>query len=217
MRRRALPMHNMIKTKYNCTLLIFLRRVMLSLLNASVLISALVMSPTAAGRWSEPSSRSSNLGTPSRCRPTCLVSRERSYPRPARHRGCCALLDRLVQLCSPILSFAPGIQLFCHCLFQDLHALEHVRCLMGPSKNTFHHKEKQRRSYPATTTHTYTCSARNQRLKKSSQSTTVTESTSHATRRQGKNKKKKRANKGKHNGREKRRKTSGNQELVKQT
>ena len=102
--------------------------------NTSALISALVLSSDSklTGRWpTRNSSRTSDLSTSSRCRPT---SRTRKSPlvRPTPH-----ILRLLVLLRTPVLNF--DHHLFCvfplhhqfrHCLLQQLETFEYFRCLI---------------------------------------------------------------------------------------
>ena len=76
---------------------------------------------------------------------------------------CCSwsstLLERLVQLCNPVLSFdqrvlgiSTRIQLFRCCLLRELQTLEHLRCWLCIHGNQLW---KHRRNCSATMTHTY--------------------------------------------------------------
>ena len=120
----------------------FLLGVIPSLLKASVLLSAPVCPSTVLGRWlpNELSSRSSNWAMLSRCRPTCLVSREHDYPPLGQptFRVChlcwsawsrCAILP-ILSFDQRVLGASTRIQLFRRCLLAELQAVEHLRCLI---------------------------------------------------------------------------------------
>ena len=104
MRSRALPVHSMITTKYNCTLLAFFfcSPVIVSLLKASVLHSAVVLSADKACPWlpRKLSSRNSSLAMASRCHPTCPASRVHEYP---------SSVQRLCQVVHPAGALGPVV------------------------------------------------------------------------------------------------------------
>ena len=141
MRSRALPVHNMIRTKYNCTLLAFSlsRHRIVAHSIRTAFRSRHVRRQSLIGGSCVSFHHEAPVGP-------CLLAAVR-FVQPPEYTSihhlssCCtrssALLERLVQLCNPGLSFdrrtlgaSTRIQLFRRCLFQDLQSLEHLRCLL---------------------------------------------------------------------------------------